>query len=262
MSHDAVAIITGASRGLGAATAVELARRGADMVLVARDHTGLDGTAAAVSATGRRAHVHVEDLSTAGAGDRIITAALERFGRVDALINNAAMIEPIKRLARLSDDALHHALAVNVRAPAALIRAALPALRAVRGRVLNLSSSAARTPIEGLGAYCVSKAGLEMLTRVAYLEEPEVTFLSVEPGPVDTDIHVALRTPSQELSGERQRFYQDLRDDGQLEAPDVPAQRLAWLALEAPRSWSGRHLSQSGPDVLEAMNRTQGGPHD
>lgn len=243
MTQRPVVLLTGASRGIGAATAVELARRDCDLALVARSADGLARISAAAQAEGAEVVVLAEDVAGDGAATRILEGVRGRFGRLDALINNASILEPIAPLRDVDVAELARTLAINVLAPLALLRAALPLLRASHGRILNVSSSAAHLPIEGLGAYCVAKAALAMLSRVLAAEEPDVTVLQVQPGPVDTDMHVALREDGHGISDERRAYYQRLRDENQLLQPGVPAARFAWLALEAPADWSGRDIA-------------------
>jgi NAD(P)-dependent dehydrogenase (short-subunit alcohol dehydrogenase family) len=244
-----VVLVTGASRGIGAATAVELAHRGVDLVITARSDAGLRRTAEGIRAAGAAVLDVAGDVAAPGAAEGLATAVAERFGRLDALVNNASVLDPIAPLADVDPAELTRTLAIDVTAPLALVRATLPLLRAGRGRVLNVSSSAANLAIEGLGAYCIAKAALAMATRVLAAEEPDVTFLSVQPGPVDTDMHVALREDGHGISADRRAYYHRLREEGELLHPSVPAARFAWLALEAPRTWSGHDVAHDDPSV-------------
>lgn len=250
MSDQPVVIVTGASRGIGAATAHALGAVGAAVVLVAREAVALEETAQRVKAAAGDALVVVADVAQPDAAIRIVAAAEGAWGRIDAVVNNAATLEPMRRLHAVGIDAWQRVLTVNVGAPAALTAAALPALRLAGGRVLNLSSTAAHLPIAGLGPYCVSKAALAHLTRVLAIEEPSVTVVSVQPGAVDTGMHVSLRAdPHDALEAERQQLYERLRDDGALLDPSVPGEAIAWLALNAPPEWSGGEVGVDDPRI-------------
>lgn len=249
MTSRPVVVLTGASRGIGAATAVALARSGADLALVARSEPDLQRAAREAEAAGATVVVVAADVASAGVPESIVLQAQDRFGRIDALVNNAALLDPIAPLGDVKSAELTRILDVAVVAPLALVRHALPLLRATEGRVLNISSSAAHLPIRGLGAYCVAKSALAMATRVLAAEEDRVTILSVQPGPVDTGMHVSLREKGYGIDDERRAYYRRLQTQGELVAPEVPAARFAWLALNAPAEWSGRDIGHDDPTV-------------
>lgn len=250
--HDggASVIVTGASRGIGAATAAWLGVAGSSVTLVARDPRALQLSADEVHARGGRALCLTTDLTRPGAVNDIVTRAIEQWGRIDAVINNAATLGPIARIADADPDALAAALHLNLIAPFSLVGASLKELRRSKGRVLNLSSTAAHTPIAGLAAYCVAKSALDRLTRVLAEEEPDITAVSVQPGSVDTGMHVALRTATA-LGTERHRMYIDLQKEGRLLQPEMPGRVLAWIALKAPPAWSGTEIECANPVVAK-----------
>lgn len=115
--------------------------------------------------------------------------------------------------------------------------------------MVNVLSTAAHVPIAGLSAYGSAKAGLHLLTATLAVEEPGVTAVSVQPGPADTGMHVALRAGGDALEPERLRLYHELAAQRQLRSPDVPGRVIAWLALAAPPDWSGRELEHDAPQV-------------
>ena len=166
-----VALVTGASRGVGAATAVALARAGCDVACAARSTASapqrtagtLDETVAAVSATGRRGLAVPTNLAVDEQVEAMVDATVEQFGRLDILVNNAA----ITFIGDL-DIPLHRydlVMQVNLRAPMIAMRRAVPAMRSVGGgTVINVSSVAALFPHASLMAYGMSKIGLERLT--------------------------------------------------------------------------------------------------
>jgi NAD(P)-dependent dehydrogenase (short-subunit alcohol dehydrogenase family) len=150
-----VVVVTGAARGLGRAVVAQLLDRGACVVALVR--TDADAAALAdASGTTTALTVVVGDLADCAVPDRLVLAATSTFGRMDALVNNAGVLEPLARLAdpRADADAWHTLLHTNVVAPAQLVRAALPALRASQGVVVNVSSGAAVNAYAGWGPYC------------------------------------------------------------------------------------------------------------
>jgi NAD(P)-dependent dehydrogenase (short-subunit alcohol dehydrogenase family) len=250
MSQRPVVIVTGASRGIGAATTQALGASGAAVVMVARSAPALEEIAQLVKAAGGDAVVVEADVAHPDAPDRIVAAAEGTWGRIDAVVNNAATLEPMRRLHAVDVATWQQVLLLNVAAPAALTAAALPLLRLAKGRVISLSSTAAHLAIAGLGPYCVSKAALVHWTRVLAVEEPAVTALTVQPGTVDTGMHVTLRTdPEGALEAGRRELYQRLLTEDRLRPPAVPAKGIAWLALYAPLEWSGEDVTHDDPRI-------------
>jgi NAD(P)-dependent dehydrogenase (short-subunit alcohol dehydrogenase family) len=184
-----VALLTGASRGLGRALATALNRHGWRLVIDGRDAARLAATGAALPDP---------RLVTALPGDvadpahrAALTAAVG--DRLDLLVNNASDLgpSPLPHLADLRPEDLERVLAVNVVAPLALTRSVLPALRRAGGRVLNVSSDAAVEAYEGWGGYGASKAALDQLTAVLAVEHPELRIYAVDPGDMATDMQQA-----------------------------------------------------------------------
>ncbi|HET9381042.1 MAG TPA: SDR family oxidoreductase [Streptomyces sp.] len=188
-----VAIITGASKGLGLALAEALAGRGWDLVLDARDAVPLAEAAGAVSAYGTRVTALPGDVADAGHRAEAVAAA-RRLGGVDLLVHNASALgaEPLVELARLPLDGLRRALEVNAVAALGLVQEALPLLRASRtGAVIAVGSDAATGAYATWGGYGASKAALERLAAVLAVEEPELRVWAVDPGDMATDLYTA-----------------------------------------------------------------------
>ncbi len=176
-----VAVITGASRGLGAALATELDRRGWDLVVDARDETAL------AAAPGRRVAGDVTDPRHR----RALADAAEAQGGADLLVNNASTLgaSPMPAVRDLEEETLRHTLETNVLAPHALTRLLLPQLLARSGTLVNISSDAAVEAYEGWAAYGTSKAALDHLTRILAAEQPSLRVYSVDPGDMRTQMH-------------------------------------------------------------------------
>lgn len=255
-----VVIVTGASRGLGAAVARWLGAMKVNVALVARSQDGIGSVAGDVAHLGGNALPLAADVSDARACRQVIHDAIDRFLRIDAVINNAATITPLSPIASANEDAWRHAIEVNLMGPFYLSKFALPFLQESRGRIINISSGAAHTAIPGAGAYCVSKAGLTHLTRILAAEHPEITPISVRPGVVDTAMQTRLRREGgQSLETEQHSYYMNLKKTGALEPPEIPGRSIAWLALHAPAAMSGEFRSYDDPDIMAPAKAMLGG---
>ena len=193
-----VAVLTGASQGLGRALARELAGRGWGLVLDARDPEPLARTLAELAGGPHRA---VPGDVADPAHRARLAAEAAALGGADALVNNASTLgrSPLPRLAELDADTYSRILAVNLIAPVALTAALLPQLRAGRGRVVNVSSDAAVAAYPAWGGYGSAKAGLDHATRVLAAEEPGIRVYSVDPGDMRTRMH-ADAFPGEDIS--------------------------------------------------------------
>lgn len=188
-----VAIITGASKGLGRALAGALAARGWDLVLDARTTEVLRETAAELEAHGTRVTAVSGDVTDAGHRTELVAAA-EKLGGVDLLVSNASALgaEPLVRLDALPLEGLRRALEVNVVAALGLVQEALPLLRASEaGTVITVSSDAAAEAYGTWGGYGASKAALDQLAAVLGEEEPGLRVWAVDPGDMATDLYAA-----------------------------------------------------------------------
>jgi NAD(P)-dependent dehydrogenase (short-subunit alcohol dehydrogenase family) len=187
-------VVTGASRGLGAALARALAEAGARLVLVARDPAALEEVAAGIRAKGGEAHAIAADVADAGSAARIAGFASAVLGPVDVLIHGASSLGPVPLvpLAETDDRDFEAALQTNLLGPFRLTRAFAGSMAlARRGLVVHVTSDAATSAYPRWGAYGVSKAALEHLGRIwaAELEDTGVRFLNVDPGEMDTRMH-------------------------------------------------------------------------
>jgi NAD(P)-dependent dehydrogenase (short-subunit alcohol dehydrogenase family) len=216
---DRIALVTGASRGIGMATALKLAEAGAHVIAVARTVGGLEELDDAIRAAGGAATLVPLDLKDSPAIDRLGAALNERYRRLDVLVANAAILGVLSPLGHVEPKAWDEAIAVNVTANWRLIRAMDPLLQASdAGRAVFVTSGITSHPRAYWGAYAASKAALEMMTRI-YAAETETTRVRVNlfnPGPTRT------RLRAQALPGE---------DQTTLEPPDKPAARIVDLCL-------------------------------
>ena len=239
-----VAIVTGAARGLGRAAAERLYERGASVAVNVRD---AERAAAIANSLGDRALAVPGDITGDGAPEEIVRRTLERFGRVDILVNNAAFARST-RFPDLSAQEFREALEVNLTAPFLLIKAVLPAMQAQRyGRIVNISSSAGRM-VSTLGGahYTASKAGLLGLTRAAAKELGKfgITVNAVCPGMIDTELTHENASP--ELLERLAGSYPVPRLGTAVEVADL----ICFAASEAAGYITGTSLDINGGDLM------------
>ncbi|MEU6062092.1 SDR family NAD(P)-dependent oxidoreductase [Streptomyces sp. NPDC047097] len=235
----AVAIVTGASKGLGRALAEGLAEAGWDLVLDARTARVLEESARRVRGHGTRVLAVPGDVTDAAHRADLVAAA-RGLGGVDLLVHNASALgaEPLVRLAELPPAGLRTALEVNTVAALGLVQEALPPLRASAvGAVVAVSSDAAVEPYGTWGGYGASKAALDHLAAVLAVEEPGLRVWAVDPGDMATDLYAA--AVPEDVSGR----------------PSPESVAPAFLRLVAERPPSGRYTAAA---LLEGEREREG----
>ncbi len=225
-----VALITGASRGLGQVIASFLAAQNFDLILTARGEDPLIATAADLQHFPGKITVLAGDVSD-GAHQQRLAQAVARGGRLDLLINNASILgpSPLPPLATYPLEALEQIFAVNVLAPLGLVQLLLPWLKRAQGTIINISSDAAVGGYAGWGGYGASKAALDLLslTLAHELSDENVAVISVDPGDMRTQMHQEA-FPGADIS------------DRPL--PEVTLPFWAWLLAQPPIKLSGHRL--------------------
>ncbi len=239
-----VAIVTGAARGLGRAAAERLRERGASVAVNVRDRERAESLAREI---GENVLAVPGDIAADGVPEEIVRQTLERFGRIDILVNNAALARST-RFPDLSADEWRYALEVNLTAPFLLTKAALPAMKAQHyGRIINISSTAGRT-VSTLGGahYTASKAGLLGLTRAAAKELGQfgITVNAVCPGMIDTELTRENATP--ELLARLAASYPVPRLGTALEVADL----ICFAASEEAGYITGASFDINGGDLM------------
>ncbi|MDB5560676.1 MAG: short-chain dehydrogenase [Hyphomicrobiales bacterium] len=227
-----VALVTGARHGIGAAAALALAQSGTTVFACGRREGDCAEIVAQIAAAGGKAFDMDLDVADLGSIRSRVEAVATRSGRLDIVVNNAAIIEPMARIADLDAEAFDLAMRTNVSGPAALVAAAWPHF-AGGGRIINLLSGAALRPLTGWAAYCSSKAALLMLTRAADLEGAEhgIRSFGLAPGLVDTPMQASIRAVHvNEISDIPQ---------SKLSAPQDAGRAIAWLASGRGDDYAG-----------------------
>jgi NAD(P)-dependent dehydrogenase (short-subunit alcohol dehydrogenase family) len=239
-----VAIVTGAARGLGRAAAERLYERGAAVAVNVRDRARAESLAQSL---GERALAVPGDIAAPGVPEEIVRATVERFGRVDILVNNAAFARST-RFPNLSAEEWREALEVNLTAPFLFTKAVMQVMKAQHyGRIVNISSSAGRT-VSTLGGahYTASKAGLLGLTRASAKELGQygITVNAVCPGMIDTEL--THENASSELLTRLAAGYPVPRLGTSLEVADL----ICFAASEAAGYITGASFDINGGDLM------------
>jgi len=219
-----------------------LAQCGARVVLAARDHAACDSVAAAIAERGGAALAMACDVADAAEVGRLVDAARRRFGRIDIVINNAAIVGPIGRIADTEPSAWAAAITINTVGAYHVVRAVLPDLVAAGGgTIVNLSSGAAHRALEGWSAYCASKAALAMLTKSVAEEygAAGIRVFGFGPGVVDTEMQVLIRASGMNPVSRIPR--------SELAPVEEPAQAIAYLCGPGGAEWNGQEVAIRDP---------------
>ena len=251
-----VALVTGASRGIGRAAARALGTAGAKVALCARDVAACEEAAAAIVAAGGSAGAYRLDVTDPGEVERCVGEVVRDFGPVDILVNNAgiAFSAPMHRT---SLDDLRRVMDVNLVGAFAVTNAVLPAmLQRRRGRVINVASTAGRSGYRYTTAYCASKHALVGLTRaLAHEVAPKgITVNAVCPGWTETELLEASARKIMEATG---RSYEEAVDSlakmnpiGRLIQPEEVARMVVFLADPAAAAITGQLFNVDGGEVI------------
>lgn len=241
--QDQVAIITGAGTGIGEAAARAFALEGAKVVLVGRRHAPLEANADVIRARGGEAFVVAGDVSRAEDVDRVVGAAVERFGRLDCVFNNAGVQGQGGPIVDMEEASFDELLAINLKGPWLMTRAALrvmiPAERG--GAIVNTSSFLSTAATVGTSGYSASKAGLDAMIRALALEAGPhgIRINNVNPGVIDTPM----------LRAHGEAIIPPLAARaalGRIGTPEDIADAAVWLCTDGARFVTGQSLLVDG----------------
>ena len=238
-------VITGASRGIGAAAGKAFAAAGANVVLAARSAQAIENLAAEI---GEKAIAVVCDVSDFESVSKLMQAAEAAFGSVDVLVNNAGMIEPVAHLSAIDPSDWDRVIDVNLKGVFYGMRAVLPGMIARGGgTILNISSGAATSAIEGWSHYCTSKAGALMLTRMGDKENREngVRVIGLSPGTVATEMQ-------REIKASGVNPVSQLDWSAHI-PPEWPAQTLVWMCGQDADVYLGQDISLRDEGIRRAV---------
>ena len=238
-------LVTGASRGIGAAAARAFADAGANVALVARS---TDEIAEIAGEIGEKALAIPCDVSRHTEVEAAVDATARAFGGLDILINNAGVVDPIGHLVDTNVEAWARTIDINLKGVMYGMRAAMPGMIAQgHGTIINISSGAAHGPVEGWSAYCSSKAGVYMLTRMGDKEARDkgLRIMGLSPGTVATDMQRNIKA-----SG--------INPVSQLDwsvhiPPEWPAQALLWMCTSEADDYLGTDISLREDEIRQKV---------
>ncbi|KAG2227934.1 hypothetical protein INT45_011957 [Circinella minor] len=254
MPESPVIVLTGASRGIGKGIALSaLTKFNARLVAVARNAELLKELESEAAKLGKA------DSITTVAGDvtdsqvikQSVAAAIEKWGKLDALIANAGVIEPLASVANVNIEEFKRSFDINFFSIVSLVQEALPHLRKSKGSIIMVSSAIAFQPFLGCAAYGASKTAVNHLTSTLAIEEPEITTIAVEPGVVDTDMQGILRTEGKESLKDHHQMFIDLHESGKLLTPEQAGHVFGALAANPPRDLSGTFCGQDEEKIKD-----------
>lgn len=232
------AIITGASRGIGAAAAIHMAALGMKVVLAARSIKDCESLAAQIRADGGEAVALSCDVTDYQQVRAVVQRAVEHFGRLDVLVNNAGTIDPIAHLADSDPEGWSSVVDINLKGVYYGIRAALPAMvEQSSGVIINISSGAATNALEGWSHYCATKAGVLSLTKCVHKEYADkgIRCIGMSPGTVATDMQHSIKDSG--IGAISQMAFSDHIP------PEWPARAIAYLCTSDAAEFSGGDFS-------------------
>ena len=238
-------LITGASRGIGAAAAREFAHSGANVVLFARDQASMETIAAEI---GKQALAIAGDISVFSDVEKAIETSVQTFGKLDVLINNAAALEPISHLADANPEVWDKLIDINIKGVFYANRCALPImLKNGGGTIITVSSGAAHNPIEAWSAYCTSKAGAAMLTSCTDHENRHqgIRAMGLSPGTVATQMQRDIKA-----SGMNPVSRLDWSDHI---PPEWPAKALVWMCGSEADEFVGKEINLREDYIRQAV---------
>lgn len=241
-----VAILSGGSRGIGAAAAIEMAKRGAAVMVAARKAESCAETVAAIRALGGKADAASCEVTDYAACAATVAATERAFGPVDIIVANAAAIDPVARIADSDPAEWARHIDINLTGIYNIVRAVLPAMIARNsGTIIAMSTGAATSARNGISPYCTSKAGALMLHNCLDLElrDTGIDCFAFAPGMVDTHMHVRMRAEQiNELSFVPREKLQPV---------EAPANIIAWLASPDARAWRGQFIMFNDQEVRQ-----------
>ncbi|ORZ31625.1 putative short-chain dehydrogenase [Catenaria anguillulae PL171] len=259
-SPNPVYIVTGASRGYGLAIVKELLLISpqAHILGTARSADKLAAVQAELGGADRFDYV-AGDITDESVAKAIVDKAVARWGRIDGVVHNAGILDPMDHISKIPISFFRQILDVNVTSVLQLTQLALPHLRTSPlglGRLVLISSGAATNAYHGWTAYCTSKAALNMLAKCLAVEEPKVVTVALRPGVLDTDMQQHIRDNGKgKLEDGTYEYFVKAHQEGSLVDPHVSGHVAAQLLVKAGKELSGQFVDWKGDEVKEFQKK-------
>ena len=243
-----VALVTGASRGIGAATARAFSEEGVSVLLAARTEREIDALAKEINAAGGSAIAAVVDVRNYEDLARAVKRCIDELGGLDIIVNNAGVIDPISHMADSDPESWALSADINYKGVYFGMWAVLPHfLEQGSGTIDTVSSGAAHGPMEGWSHYCGAKAGAHMLTRCAHKENSEkgLRVFGLSPGTVATEMQIKIKASGiNPVSQLDPNVHID---------PSWPARAIVWLCTEAANEFCGEEVSLKDENIRQRI---------
>jgi len=239
------AIVTGAGRGLGRASSLEMAKEGASLVVLSRTPSELRETAKTIKTLGAHVISIKADVSNPGDIEKVVDKTIKHFGKIDILMNNASVLGPVSPLLMIDQEEWDEVMAINLRGPYLFAKAVIPyMIKQRRGKIINVTSGLGEIVMPPFIAHSVTKAGLIHLTRILAeeLEYYNIQVNGLDPGVMDTRMQEEIRNLGAEILGE-EIYYEvlSMKERGILKLPEKVAQLAVFLASGESDSVTGEN---------------------
>ena len=247
MASSKVVILTGASRGIGLAAAHYLLKQSHKLVVVARSEQPLRDLEKQYP---EQVAVLVGDLSDLSLGHKAMELAGQRYSKLDGVIVNHGVLDPVKRLADSTAEEWRAAYDTNFFSAIALAKAALQPLRETKGCMIFVSSGAAANAYPTWGAYGSAKAAMNHLAMTLANEEKDITSIAIRPGVVDTEMQQDIREKhNTAMDASDAKRFAELKSSGGLLKPEQPGHVMAKLVVDPPTALNGKFLSWNAEEL-------------
>ena len=246
---DKVAIITGAGRGLGRASAIEMAKEGASLVILSRTSKELDNTAEKITKTGGKVITLKADVSLNKDIENTVDKAISTFGKIDILLNNAAILGPVKPLYKIDEKDWNNLIEINLKGVFLFSKAITPIMvQQKSGKIINVTSNLGLKGLPFFSGYSVAKAGIIHLTKILAeeLKDFNIQVNGLDPGGMDTALQAEIRMLGSDILGRKiYNYFCSLKDGNLLTTPQKAAKLAVFLASDASNMITGKNGTES-----------------
>ena len=244
-----VAIVTGAGRGLGRASAIEMAKEGAYLVILSRTSPEIEATSRMIAKVGGEVLSLKADISRTTDVEEAVDKAQSRFGKIDILMNNAAVIGPVRPLHEVEEGDWNICMDINLKGYFLFSKAVIPhMIHQKKGKIINVTSGLGTMAMPLFGGYSIAKAGVIHLTKILAeeLKDHNIQVNGLDPGIMDTKLQEKLRNLGPEVLGtDIYAEFSGFKERGLLKPPERVARLAVFLASEASNSITGENGTET-----------------